>query len=264
MSDVRLTRELRFGLHEPAPEGEPGSANGFAGSPVLAEIAPFLTLRATVSGPIDSATGMLVNIKQVDRVLRQKAVPEIRRMHYHERMAAARIVQRVFEDVREAFLPHVLEALELGLSPFLKMSVEQKERGVVRLTQRFEFSAAHRLHADGLSAAENVEVFGRCNNANGHGHNYELEVTAAGEPDAAGAVMPVLELQKIVNDRVLNVFDHKHLNVDCPEFKGINPTVENIARVIHGKLKPAFAGKKARLASVRVWETPKTMCEYGE
>lgn len=264
---VKLTRELRFGLHEPAPEGAAGSANGFAGSPVLADIAPFLTLRATLSGEVDPATGMMVNIKQVDRVLRQLAVPEIRRCYYHEHLTASMTVRRIFARVEGEFVPHVLEGLALGLSPYLSLSVDRKERGVVRLTQRFEFSAAHRLHAAGLSDAENVAVFGRCNNPNGHGHNYELEVTVAGEADreggAVGAVIPVLELQKIVNERVIAGFDHKHLNVDCAEFRDLNPTVENIARVIFGKLKPGFGGK-VRLVNVKVWETPKTMCEYGE
>ena len=103
----------------------------------------------------------------------------------------------------------------MGLSPYLSVSVDRKEAGVVKLSQRFEFSAAHRPHSAGLSEEKNWEVFGRCNNPNGHGHNYELEVTVAGGGEAAdGAVMPVLELQKIVNERVIAVFDHKHLNVD--------------------------------------------------
>ena len=88
-----------------------------------------------------------------------------------------------------------------------------------------------------------------------------------GVPDAkSGVVMGVSELQKLVNERVIDVFDHKHLNLDCSEFRegsGVNPTVENIARVIHGRLKGAFAGG-VRLAGVRLWETPKTMCEYSE
>ncbi len=261
---VKLTRELRFGLHEPAPEGAAGSANGFAGSPVLADVAPFLTLRAQLSGQIDAATGMLVNIKQVDRVLRQLAVPEIRRGHYYEKLGAGLLVQRAFERLQREFLPHKLVSLRLGLSPYLAMTVQEKEPNVVRVSERFEFSAAHRLHSAALSDGENREIFGRCNNLNGHGHNYELEVTVAGAPDAGSAtVIPILELQKIVKERVIDVFDHKHLNLDCPEFRELNPTVENIAKVLYGKLKPGFTGP-VKLLCVKVWETPKTCAEYGE
>jgi 6-pyruvoyltetrahydropterin/6-carboxytetrahydropterin synthase len=133
---------------------------------------------------------------------------------------------------------------------------------VVRVSLRFEFSAAHRLHAATLSDEENRAIFGRCNNPNGHGHNYELEVTVAGEPDSRGQVVSITDLQRAVNQHVIDVFDHKHLNLDCPEFAektGINPTVENIARVIWTRLHGHVPGTLAR---IKVWETPKTVCEY--
>src|SRR6185295_16856816 len=120
-----------------------------------------------------------------------------------------------------------VEAVRLSVSPFLTIGARREELPMVRLSQRFEFSAAHRLHSSALSESDNWQVFGRCNNPNGHGHNYELEVAVAGEPDAStGAVMPVVELQRIVNERVIDAFDHKHLNLDCAEFRepaGVNP-----------------------------------------
>ena len=132
---------------------------------------------------------------------------------------------------------------------------------MVRLSERFEFSAAHRLHSPQLSAQANREVFGKCNNPNGHGHNYELEVVIVGEPDSrTGLIMPVGELQRMVNQRVITLFDHKHLNVDCEEFRNLNPTVENIAQVIFDKLADGLSGA-VRLAAVKVWETPKTWSE---
>ena len=132
---------------------------------------------------------------------------------------------------------------------------------MVRLSERFEFSAAHRLHSPQMGAQANREVFGKCNNPSGHGHNYEVEVVIAGEPDPrTGLIMPVGELQRIVNQRVITIFDHKHLNVDCQEFRTLNPTVENIAQVIYDKLADGFCGA-VRLAAVKVWETPKTWSE---
>ncbi|NLU22175.1 MAG: 6-carboxytetrahydropterin synthase [Phycisphaerae bacterium] len=129
------------------------------------------------------------------------------------------------------------------------------------MTQSFEFAAAHRLHCADMSEARNYEIFGKCNNPNGHGHNYQLEVTVAGRPDpATGHVIPLRQMEEIVNERVINRFDHKHLNQDCPEFRTLNPSVENITRVIWGLLEGQFGA--ARLARVRVWETAKTYAEY--
>ncbi len=135
---------------------------------------------------------------------------------------------------------------------------------MVQLSLRFEFSAAHRLHAEVLSEAENWEVFGRCNNANGHGHNYELEVTVAGPADTrTGQMVSIAELQRVVNERIVDVFDHKHLNMDCADFQKLNPTVENIVQVLYRRLK-SHVSTPTRLVSLRLWETPKTMAEYGE
>jgi 6-pyruvoyltetrahydropterin/6-carboxytetrahydropterin synthase len=204
---------------------------------------------------------MLVNIKEVDRVLRGAGVERLRE-GLERGEGAARVAEGIFGVVREGLLPHEVERLELWVSPYLSFAVDRKEAGVVRVSLRFEFSAAHRLHSAALSAEENRQVFGRCNNPNGHGHNYELEVTVAGKPDERGQVVSIEALQRAVNERVIDVFDHKHLNMDCEEFReagGVNPTVENIARVIWGRLAGQVPGKLVR---VRLWETPKTVCEY--
>lgn len=263
LDHVQLTRQLRFGLHESAEPSIPASANGFAANPALLDLAPFLTLAATIAGRVDPATGMLLNIKTVDRILRQVAIPILRAGCYLHKAGATSLILRLFTRLAGEFTPHRLVALRLALSPFLSLTVTAKEPAMVQLTERFEFSAAHRLHADALSATQNREIFGRCNNPNGHGHNYELEVTVAGEPDpATGQVISIPDLQRIVNQHAIDLFDHKHLNLDCPDFRRLNPTVENIARVLYEHLQPAIPAP-ARLATVRVWETPKTMCEYG-
>jgi len=135
---------------------------------------------------------------------------------------------------------------------------------MVQVSLRFEFSAAHRLHAENLSSEQNMNIFGRCNNPNGHGHNYELEVTITGPADKkTGHVMPLGELQRIVNEHIVDIFDHKHLNLDCADFRELNPTVENIVQVLYRRLKPHVPAP-ARLDSLRLWETPKTMAEYRE
>lgn len=238
---------------------------------MLAGLAPFVTIRVTVSGEPDGSTGMLVNIKVIDAVVREAAVEIVRRYAQTMPLALARLARELFAAMTARLSNQVVEGVQVAVSPYLQVAVQREELPMVRLSQRFEFSAAHRLHSATLSEAENWEVFGRCNNPNGHGHNYELEVIVMGPPDEkTGMVMPVAELQRIVKERVIEVFDHKHLNLDCAEFReagGMNPTVENIARVLYGRLKGAFseaAKGGVKLSGVRVWETPKTMCEYGE
>ena len=132
---------------------------------------------------------------------------------------------------------------------------------MVVFTQSFEFAAAHRLHVPGLSDEENRRNFGKCANPSGHGHNYVVEVSVTGTPDPArGALVDPPVFERTVRERVIDRFDHKHLNTDCPEFAERNPTVENLAQVIWELLADAFEG--CQLSCIRVWETPRTYAEY--
>ena len=136
---------------------------------------------------------------------------------------------------------------------------------MVRLSQKFEFSATHRLHNPSLSDEENCETYGKCNNPHGHGHNYEVQVTLAGTPaEGTGLLVDVPTFERTVATTVIDRLDHKNLNVEVPEFRDLIPSVENIARVIYRLLKPKLEAGATRLASVTVWETPKTWCEYSE
>lgn len=102
----------------------------------------------------------------------------------------------------------------------------------VYITRRATFSAAHRLHSADLTDEQNKEVFGKCNNPNGHGHNYVLEVTVKGEIDSKnGMVMNLVDLKKAIDEAIINQVDHKHLNYDVPIFREINPTAENMVVV---------------------------------
>ena len=133
-------------------------------------------------------------------------------------------------------------------------------RTMASLTKTFGFSAAHCLHTAALSAEENRAVFGKCNNLHGHGHNYELEVTVRGAIDPrTGMIMDLGVLMQTVQDAVIERFDHKHLNEDTAEFRTLNPTGENIVKVIWDLLKPRLG---ASLTRVGLWETPKNFFEY--
>ncbi len=133
---------------------------------------------------------------------------------------------------------------------------------MILLTRKAEFSAAHYYWNEAWSPEENARVFGKCSNRNGHGHNYTLEVTVAGEVDAeTGFVVDLKELKDVMEQEVVSVYDHRHLNLEVPEFKAANPTTENIAVAVWKRLQGKIPGK-ARLHRVRVYEMPDLFADY--
>jgi 6-pyruvoyltetrahydropterin/6-carboxytetrahydropterin synthase len=137
---------------------------------------------------------------------------------------------------------------------------------MVHLTRRYRFSASHRLHNDALTEEENARVYGKCNNLYGHGHNYVLEVTLEGPIEAStGMVYDLVTLDRIVNEEVLERFDHKNLNLDVETFRTHVPTTENLCVEIFGLLQNKLEGEQpwqARLARVRLEETDSNFFEY--
>jgi 6-pyruvoyltetrahydropterin/6-carboxytetrahydropterin synthase len=132
---------------------------------------------------------------------------------------------------------------------------------MVYLTRKAEFSASHYYHSDDLSPEENRRLFGKCNNPNGHGHNYTLEVTVKGEVDGrSGFVIDLKELKEIMNREVLDLLDHRFLNKEIAEFSTQVPTTENLAVFIWQRLAPKF--RAARLHRVRVYETVDLFVDY--
>jgi 6-pyruvoyltetrahydropterin/6-carboxytetrahydropterin synthase len=131
----------------------------------------------------------------------------------------------------------------------------------VAVYRKEHFNAAHRLHNTKFSEEKNDAVFGKCNNLNFHGHNYELIVKIIGEPDAeTGYVIDLKLLSDLIKEKVLKRFDHKNLNLDVEEFKMLNPTAENIAIVIYNILRPAI--DKNLNMQIRLYETERNFVEY--
>jgi 6-pyruvoyltetrahydropterin/6-carboxytetrahydropterin synthase len=132
---------------------------------------------------------------------------------------------------------------------------------MVFLTRKAEFSSAHYYYNEAWSQQENEKVFGKCANRNGHGHNYTLEVTVAGEIDpVSGFVFDLKALKEIIEREIIQVYDHRHLNLEVPEFRSVIPTTENIAIAIWKRLEPQVTG--ARLRRVRVYEMPDLFADY--
>ena len=131
----------------------------------------------------------------------------------------------------------------------------------VAVIRREHFNAAHRLYRENWSDEKNTATFGKCSLPHYHGHNYELEIKIVGEVDpVTGFVMDLKVLSDLVNEKVLERFDHKNLNLDTEEFKNLNPTAENIVVVIYKLLRP-YIDSKFDL-QVRLYETPRNFVEY--
>jgi 6-pyruvoyltetrahydropterin/6-carboxytetrahydropterin synthase len=261
----RLTREVRFAVNDtPDRQLHDKPANSFAGHPSLTGFGHYLTLAVTLRGELRPESSYLRNIKDVDEAVRRIGIPLVQGGSRTGR-APGDVLGTIMASLRDAWPGAIVDELCLSLSPFLSLSARTEESPMLRLSQKFEFSASHRLFNADLSDDENCRIFGKCANPNGHGHNYELQVTLAGEPGQLNGVLRGLpDFERIVSATVIDRFDHKNLNVDVPEFADLIPSVENIARVIYRLLKPKFGDAGARLAAVTVWETPKTWCEYSE
>ena len=139
---------------------------------------------------------------------------------------------------------------------------------MIRLTRKYQFAASHRLHAERLSDEENRDIFGKCNNPFGHGHNYQLEVSVRGEIDAiSGCAVDTAALDRLVKDQVISPMHHANLNRDIAEFAGIVPTSENLGIVVDNRLRRAWLNAcpgGPELETIRIYETERSIIELGK
>jgi len=132
----------------------------------------------------------------------------------------------------------------------------------VKVSRKAHFNAAHRLYRKDWDDNKNNRVFGKCNNPNFHGHNYELVVSVTGEIDPeTGFVMDMKILKDLIRSEIEDALDHKNLNLEVPEFKTLNPTAENIVIVIYNKLRPHIDLNKE--LEVVLYETPRNFVTYN-
>ncbi|ALJ04625.1 6-pyruvoyl tetrahydrobiopterin synthase [Pseudalgibacter alginicilyticus] len=132
----------------------------------------------------------------------------------------------------------------------------------VTVSRKAHFNAAHRLYRKDWDFEKNDAIFGKCNNPNFHGHNYELIVSVTGDINKeTGYVIDIKVLKEIIKDEVEDAFDHKNLNVEVPEFKDLNPTAENIAVVIYNKIKPKLNSNLE--LEITLFETPRNFVSYS-
>lgn len=227
-------------------------------------------LEVAAGGTVQPDSGMVVNIKDIDAVLQEEVVSRLDQKSLNDEIPEfadrAPSLENLLVTLRGrlgGLPPEVrLEHLTLYETPRLWATLSQSENAwTMTLTRSYEFAASHRLHNPALSDVENVELYGKCNNAAGHGHNYVLEVTVAGEPDPRSGMLVDLEaLDRVVVERVVDRYDHRNLSEDLPEFRGKIATSEVVAQQIWAELE---GNLPARLAKVRLQETARNVFEIS-
>jgi 6-pyruvoyltetrahydropterin/6-carboxytetrahydropterin synthase len=253
MGPVRLTKRLEFSAshryHNPAWSDERnrkvfGRCNNLHGH------GHNYLLEVTIEGAVDDDTGMVVNLYDVKQVL-QAVIEEFDHKDLHLDTPVFRSRIPTTENLSVVLWDRIaakadgfqLSRIRLFEEEDLYVDYEGRHLGdapEVALTRRYQFSAAHRLHSPVLSEEENRKVFGKCNNPNGHGHNYTVEVTIRGSVSPeTGMVTGLDHLDRVVNERVIQRFDHQHLNYD-KAFAETVTTGENLVLLLWELLEKAI------------------------
>ena len=261
----KLVRQVRFSINPFLPQDSQGY-NSFASRPAGEGLAIFLELSVEVTGPVGPATGFVINVSEIDGNVREFAVPvfaERIKKNYQEAKhigfsETAELLRSAWDQLADKFGTAHLSELSLKLNPFRKIALDSKDLDMVYYCEKFEFAAMHKLWNDEFSEEHNLEVFGKCANPTGHGHNYIVEVTL--QMPASRNDFRIGDFEKIVDNEFIKLVDHKNLNADVDQFGKTNPTVENIASFAWNQLVGKFG--EVRLHRVTVWETDRTYCSY--
>ncbi len=228
-------------------------------------------LEVMVKGDVDADDGMVINLTTLDALLKTEVHANYDHKHLnrqHPVFSNDPHLQPTCENITIEIWNRLESSLPSNLLYRVRLYENTKcfadyygEDLMVYLTRVYEFSAAHRLHSYSLSDDENRNIFGKCNNPAGHGHNYVLEVTVKGDVDAkTGLVAGLNLLDDVVEKQVYSRFDYKHLNLDTPEFETLNPTSENFVKVLWDVIEPHL--QPVILHRLRLRETPKNHFDY--
>lgn len=258
-------RQVRFSIN-PFLAKDSSGFNSFASQPAGEGLSIFFELCVEVTGEVEPATGFVVNVIDIDKAVREFVVPifaERIRENYRQGkhiglFETAELLRSARGQLADQFGAARTSKLSLKLNPFRKLEIESEDNKMIYFSEKFEFAATHKLWNDKFSDEHNFEVFGKCANPTGHGHNYIVEVKIKAPESREN--FRIGDFERIVDDELVEVLDHKNLNVDVAEFSKTNPTVENIAVFAWNKLAGKFG--EAVLHCVTIWETDKTYCSY--
>lgn len=224
------------------------------------------TLEVTVKGQADPITGMVMNITDL-KALVGEILEQFDHKHLNEdtpyfkdRIPTTENIVRVLWRLLAPKVPAGAVLARLRLYEMSDLWAEYEGAEEASFSRSYVFSAAHRLHAPQLSDTENRAIYGKCNNPNGHGHNYTLEVTVRGPVDeATGMVIDLVAMDRLVHG-VIDRLDHRHLDKEIAAFATRTSTAENIAVFLWDELRPRFEG---RLEHIKLWETKNNVFEYS-
>jgi len=232
--------------------------NSFASFPCPDRLGAWFELMVSLQGDPLCNYGCIATLADVDRAVRASAIRILRAaLFVREDAASAKPAVLIHELSRgiAAALGRPIDMLQWKITPFHQVVWRQDMATQTTVTSTFEFAASHRMHDALLSDEANRTQFGKCNWPHGHGHNYRVEVSVSADVSNPPS-MAVLEEE--VCRHVIERFDHRNLNLDCPEFAEQNPSVENIATVCFALLEDPLRVRGLHLRAVRIWETSKT------
>jgi 6-pyruvoyltetrahydropterin/6-carboxytetrahydropterin synthase len=260
-----LSRHVRFSINPFLGEDNSGF-NSFSSKPAGEGLSIFFELCVTLVGEVEAATGFVANVIDIDKDVREYVVPifakrvreDFRQGRHIGFFEITDLFKSAWGQLAGKFGAARLRGLSLALSPFRKVAVDCEDCKMIYFSEKFEFAATHKLWNEDFSDERNLQVFGKCANPAGHGHNYIIEVTVKTQPGKSG--FQIGDFERIVDDEVIKVLDHKNLNAEVAEFSKTNPSVENIAVFTWEKIVGRFG--EASLHCVTVWETDKTYCSY--
>lgn len=261
----KLVRCVRFSVN-PFLETDTEGFNSYVSRPAGEGLSIFFELSVKLAGEVEPATGFVVNVVDIDKSVRQYVVPifverirsDFRQGKHIGLSEIGELLKSAWGRLADKFGSVRLGELSLALNPFRKVTIDSENGEVIYFSEKFEFAATHKLWNDEFSDEHNFDVFGKCANPAGHGHNYVVEVRI--KMPVGGDNFGIGDFEKIVDEALIKLLDHKNLNVDVAHFNKTNPTVENITvfawESIVGKVG------EATLHCVTVWESEKTYCSY--
>ena len=261
-----LSRQIRFSI-DPFSDKQEMGRNSYASKPCGDGVGLYLALWVDLSSNLNPDTGFVVNVSQIDQVVRQHVVPlftdSIQGVYRNQQsltlVSLVRLLKQSWAVIQEVFGLQLIQQLRLDVNPNTQISIQSGEANMFIYSEKFEFAAMHKLWNDAFDQAANNEMFGRCANPGGHGHNYIIEVQVQCQCDLSQAGWKS-DYQRVVKEKFLDLVDHKNLNTDVPEFKSLNPTVENLSLFAWQRLDGKV--KNAKLFAVTVWENDRTFCSY--
>ncbi|MFA6185847.1 MAG: 6-carboxytetrahydropterin synthase [Phycisphaerae bacterium] len=266
----KLARQIRFAINPFAESMEIGE-NSYCAKPTTNVLGLYLALWVQLESKINPNTGFVVNVVDIDRVVRDEGV-KIFDNFIKQKFSAKQeitfehvvcLLSKTWSVLENKFLPAKISNLTLEIMPARKLAIRERNGNMLYFSEKFEFAASHTLWNKKFTNTENDAVFGKCANRTGHGHNYIVEVTVKSQQSLErkrqeNSAIKAGEFEAIVKKEFISIVDHKNLNTDVPHFAKANPTVENISEFAFNCLNGKFSD--CTLDSVTIWESDRTFC----